>query len=199
VVEVAQITPWKGQDTAIRMLAGIRRRMPDTHLLLVGSVAFRTKLTRYDNTAFLAGLHELVDDLGLSGHVHFLGHRDDVPAILADADLTVLPSWDEPFGTAAVESMATGTPALVGRIGGVAELVEDGVSGHRLPPRDPDAWARVALELLEHPERLAAMGEAAQARARRFTDEAYAAAMEEAYLRARARCGDGARGGGGGG
>jgi glycosyltransferase involved in cell wall biosynthesis len=182
--EVAQITPWKGQDTAIRMLHEIRRERPDTHLLLVGTIAFSTKATRYDNPAFLAGLERMVGELGLDGHVHFLGQRSDVPALLAELDLSVLPSWNEPFGTIAAESMAIGTPPMVSSVGGVPEYVEDGVSGVVLPPREPLPWARAALDLLADRDRLAAMGERAKAVAARFTDERYGADMLAAYERA---------------
>jgi glycosyltransferase involved in cell wall biosynthesis len=182
--EVAQITPWKGQDTAIRMLAEIRRRRPGTHLLIIGTVAFSTKATRYDNPAFLAGLQRLVGELGLGEHVHFLGQRSDVPGLLGALDLTVLPSWDEPFGTVAAESMAMGTPPMVSSVGGVPEYVEDGVSGRVLPPREPSAWAAAAVELLADRERLAAMGARARTVAARFTDDAYGAEMLAAYERA---------------
>jgi glycosyltransferase involved in cell wall biosynthesis len=182
--EVAQITPWKGQDTAIRMLAEIRRERPDTHLLIVGAIAFSTKATRHDNPTYLAGLERMVAELGLEDHVHFLGQRSDVPGLLAALDLMVLPSWDEPFGTVAAESMAMGTPPMVSSIGGVPEYVEDGVSGRVLPPREPLPWARAALELLADRERLEAMGRRARTVAARFTDERYGDALLAAYERA---------------
>lgn len=185
--EVAQITPWKGQDTAIRMLHEMRRERPDTHLLLIGTIAFSTKATRYDNKTFLAGLRRMVGELGLEGHVHFLGQRSDVPGLLGALDLMVLPSWDEPFGTVAAESMAMGTPPMVSSVGGVPEYVEDGVSGRVLPPREPAPWARAALELLEDRPRLEAMGQRARAVAAQFTDERYGAEMLAAYERAMAR------------
>ena len=61
--------------------------------------------------------------------VHFLGQRNDVPEIMRALDLTLLPSWDEPFGLVTVESMALGTPPLVSAAGAGPELVEDGVTG----------------------------------------------------------------------
>lgn len=185
--EVAQITPWKGQDTAIRMLHEIRRERPDTHLLIIGTIAFSTKATRYDNPTYLAGLERMVGELGLEGHVHFLGQRSDVPGLLAALDLMVLPSWDEPFGTVAAESMAMGTVPMVGSVGGVPEYVEDGVSGRVLPPREPGPWAAAALELLGDPERLQAMGRRARAVAAQFTDERYGAELLAAYERALSR------------
>jgi glycosyltransferase involved in cell wall biosynthesis len=182
--EVAQITPWKGQDTAIRMLSAMRRVRSDVHLVLVGDVEFNTKSTRFDNQRYLTHLHALAADLGLSGCVHFLGHRADVPAVLSALDLTVLPSWSEPFGTVAAESMAMGTPPMVGAVGGVPEYVEDGRSGIVLPPDDPEEWAGAALALLADPERVAAMGALARQASDRFTDRRYAELMLAAYERA---------------
>ena len=89
---VAQITPWKGQDTAIRTLAGLRERGHDAHLALAGSAKFVDKATRYDNEAYLEGLHALARELDVAAHVSFLGEREDVPAIMAAADLLLMPS-----------------------------------------------------------------------------------------------------------
>jgi L-malate glycosyltransferase len=187
IAEVAQITPWKGQDVAIRMLAGLLPEFPDTHLLIVGQVSFQTRMTRFDNQAYLDGLHRLVGELGVERHVHFLGQRDDVPALFAAADFSVLPSWDEPFGTAAVESTAMGTPALVGNVGGIVEHVFDRVNGRTLPPKDADAWLAAARELLADRDLLTRMAVAARERAADFTDQAYARNMLGAYHRAQRR------------
>ena len=96
----------------------------------------------------------------------------------------MLPSWDEPFGLSAAESLAMRTPILVGSVGGVGEYVEDGVSGRVLPPHEPDAWAAAAIELLEDPARRAAMGRAGSERVLRFNDRAYGHEMTAAYDRA---------------
>ena len=100
---------------------------------------------------------------------------------MAALDLLLLPSWDEPFGTAAAEAMSVGTVPLVAAGGGMSEFVEDGVSGRVLPPRDPEAWARAAVELLDDPGRRAEMSARAVEVAGRFTDEAYVSAMMDAY------------------
>ena len=138
--QVAQITPWKGQDTAIRAVADLRRGGTDPHLLLVGEIAFAGKAVRYDNHGFLRDLHALVAERQVGDAVHFLGRRDDVPEIMRALDLSLLPSWDEPFANVMLESMAMGTPLLVSQVGGGPELVEDGVSGRFLPPSGPGRW-----------------------------------------------------------
>jgi L-malate glycosyltransferase len=179
--QVAQITPWKGQDDAIRVLAALRRRGVPAHLLLVGNISFSGRGVRYDNDAFKGSLHALVDDLGVRGHVHWLGWREDVPAVVRAFDLSLLPSRHEPFGTAAAESMAMGTPALVSCDGGPSEYVIDGESGCVLPPGRPELWAQAAFELLCDPASLAQMSERARRAVARFNDDAYSREMMEIY------------------
>jgi L-malate glycosyltransferase len=180
---VAQITPWKAQDTSIQALAKLHESGVHAHLLIVGNIAFAGKGVRYDNHAYLRDLHELVADLGLQDSVHFLGQRGDVPGILRELDLSLLPSWDEPFANVMLESMAMGTPLLVSSVGGGPELVEDGVTGRVLPPRRPDAWARAAQELLGDRERLARMGIRAREATTKFSDDVHARDMLDIYER----------------
>ena len=170
--QISQITPWKGQDTAIRAVADLRRRGLDAHLLIAGAVTFGARGVRYDNHAYLRSLHERVASLGVRDAVHFLGQRSDVPELLTALDVSLLPSVNEPFGRVIVESMAIGTPPLVSDVGSGPELVEDGVSGRLLPPDRPELWATAAAELLRDRAALARMGAEAQARAARFSDEA---------------------------
>jgi glycosyltransferase involved in cell wall biosynthesis len=191
--QIAQITPWKDQDAAIRTLAELRTAGVYAHLALVGDVVFGGPHVRYDNHAYRRELGALADRLGLSHAVHFLGQRDDVPEIMRALDLTLLPSWEEPFGLVTVEAMALGTPPLVSSVGAGPELVEDGVSGAVLPPRSPETWAEAAHRLLDDEDALAAMGAAARSAAARFTDEIHAAQMLEIYERAARTRGTGAR------
>jgi len=183
LAQVAQITPWKGQDTSIRALAQVRRDGLDAHLLLVGEIAFAGPTVRYDNHAFLRDLRGLVERLQVSDAVHFLGRRTDVPGVLRALDLSLLPSWDEPFANVMLESMAMGTPLLVSEVGGGPELVEDHVSGRLLPPRHPEAWAAAIRELLDDPSTLASMGTSARDATAPFNDEAHARDMLAVYAR----------------
>ena len=182
--QIAQITPWKAQDVSIRALAQLRADGFDAHLLLVGKVAFGGKHVRFDNHAFQGMLERLVDSLSVRHAVHFLGQREDVPEIMRALELTLLPSWEEPFGLVTVESMALGTPPLVSADGAGPELVEDGVTGRVLRPKRPDLWALAAAELLRDRDRLAQMGERGPEAASRFRDEVHAAEMVALYERA---------------
>jgi glycosyltransferase involved in cell wall biosynthesis len=181
--QVAQITPWKGQDTSIRALAQLRDGGIEAHLLLVGEIAFAGPAVRYDNHGYERGLHSLVAELGLGSAVHFLGRREDVPGLLRALDLSLLPSWYEPFANVMLESMAMGTPLLVSEVGGGPELVEDGVSGRLLPPKQPEVWATAARELLRDPGQLVEMGDAARVATEPFNDTAHTRAMLAVYAR----------------
>jgi L-malate glycosyltransferase len=109
---VAQITPWKAQDDAIRIAARLAAKHPDVRLLIVGSAKFVSKATRFDNTRYLAELESLTRSLGVEDNVLFMGEREDVPEILRALDVLLMPSWEEPFGRAIIEAMAMGVPVV---------------------------------------------------------------------------------------
>lgn len=178
---VAQITPWKGQEEAIRILAALRASGHDAVLLIVGSAKFAAAGTQFDNRAYERRLKELVAELGLGESVLFLGERSDVPNVLAAADLLLVPSWREAFGRIAVEGMAMGVPVIATDVGGPAEIVRPGLDGLLLPPRQPDLWAQRLGPLLEDPGLRAQMGESGRRRAREFSAPVHAERMLDAY------------------
>jgi glycosyltransferase involved in cell wall biosynthesis len=153
---VAQITPWKGQDDAIRIAGRLRRSHPDLQLLLVGSAKFDSNSTRYDNAAYLDSLRALAAQEG-NGTVVMLGEREDIPQLLRAVDLLLAPSWEEPFGRTIVEAMAAGVPVAATEVGGPPEILAEG-GGLLLPPRQPRLWAEAIGPLLAQPQRLEAIG-----------------------------------------
>lgn len=179
---VGQITPWKGQEDALHALAAVRASHRDAMLLVVGETKFTARATRYDNLAYMDRLRRTVATLGLGESVRFLGERADVPEILKAADISLAPSWDEPFGRTVVEAMAMGVPVLATAVGGPAEVVRDGVDGLLLPPRRPDVWAHAVRRLLDDGRGRAAMGAAGRAAAvARFGAHRHAAAVVALY------------------
>jgi len=100
--------------------------------------------------------------LGVAGRVHFLGKQDNVNELLPLADLMLMPSEMESFGLAALEAMACGVPSIATRVGGVPELIEDGVNGLLFPVGDTEAMAAAAIALLGDEARLAAISAAAR-------------------------------------
>ena len=181
---VAQLTPWKGQDDAIRALAALRSDQgPNVVLLLAGSAKFSGPGTQFDNREYERGLHLLASELGVADRVHFLGERSDVPNVLAASDLLLLPSWQEAFGRIAIEAMAMGVPVVATETGGPAEIVRPGVDGLLLPARQPGAWASGLVPLVESAETRARMGAAGRERARDFSLAVHAERMLDAYRR----------------
>jgi glycosyltransferase involved in cell wall biosynthesis len=169
---VAQLTPWKAQDDAVRVVHALKQRHPQVRLLLVGAPKFVSGATRYDNPTFVRSLERLIDELGVRDEVALLGEREDVPEIMRAVDLVLVPSWEEPFGRSVGEAMAMGVPVAATSVGGPPELISDGREGILLPPQQPRRWAEAIEPLVADPERRGAMGRAALARARRQLDPA---------------------------
>lgn len=130
----------------------------------------------------IAGDGELRDELlcnareaGISRAVDFLGFWKDLREVYAAADVVVLCSDDEGSPIALIEAMAAGKPVVATRVGGVPDVIVDGVSGVLVPPRDPQSLADALLALIADPTRAAALG--AAARARVFSQYSIAASL----------------------
>jgi N-acetyl-alpha-D-glucosaminyl L-malate synthase BshA len=104
----------------------------------------------------------LARDLHIHEKVHFLGKQESVNELLPLADLLLMPSELESFGLAALEAMACKVPSIATRVGGVPELIDDGVTGLLYPVGDVDGMAQGALGLLKDSARMEAMRVAAR-------------------------------------
>jgi L-malate glycosyltransferase len=186
---VAQLSPWKGQDTAVEALELLCREGLDGHLLLIGSAKFVARSTRFDNEAYVAGLRTRIAQAGLQDRVSFMGEREDVPELVR-----ALPSVEEPFGRALIEAMALGVPVLATNVGGPPEILEDGREGYLLAPGQPAVWAQAIRRIAESPDHGLEMGRAGRRRVEQaFTLEHHLAAVLTAYERALPRTGVRAR------
>jgi glycosyltransferase involved in cell wall biosynthesis len=184
---VAQLTPWKRQDTAIEALRLLRERQVDAHLLLIGSAKFVAGSTRFDNQDYVARLHRLIADAGLEDRVSWLGERDGVPELMRALDVLLLPSQEEPFGRVLLEAMALEVPVLATNVGGPPELVRDGVEGYLLPPGEPAAWEQAVRRIIERPDRGRELGRAGRVRiGQAFDVEQHVEAVLDVYRRAAA-------------
>lgn len=156
---VSRLVPVKGLIHLVAAMPEILRRCPRAHLALAGDGEERELLAAQAAA------------LGVAERVHFLGFREDVPAVIGTLDLFVLPSLNEGLGKALVTAMGLGVPIVATRVGGVPEVVEDGRQGLLVPPADPAALAKAAIALLEDRAAAAAMGAAGRARAELFSTE----------------------------
>jgi glycosyltransferase involved in cell wall biosynthesis len=109
-------------------------------------------------------LEEYACQLGLGQRIVFTGFRGDVPELLSEVAISVLPSLSEGTSNTLLESMAAGVPVIATRVGGNPEVIEDGVSGLLVPPRDSAALAAAMDRLLEDEILALALGQAGMRR-----------------------------------
>jgi glycosyltransferase involved in cell wall biosynthesis len=146
----------------------------------------------------LEAMRKLARRLGVQDRVNFKGWlgAGDLAQEFADASLVAVPSlWPEPFGLVGIEAFAAGRPAVASATGGIADWLDDRISGLLVPAGDTRALARALNELLDDPQRQEQMGAAGRRTvAERFSPEQHVAALSEAYASARSRW-EAARGG----
>jgi glycosyltransferase involved in cell wall biosynthesis len=124
--------------------------MPGVHAVFVGAALFG------DDAQYAAELQSRAAALEITDRVHFLGFRDDVPALMSAVDIVVHSSTTpEPFGRVIVEAMLAERPVIATRAGGAMEIVEDGRTGMLVAPGEPAALARAITGLLNNPARAA--------------------------------------------
>ncbi|MFN2114728.1 MAG: glycosyltransferase family 4 protein [Anaerolineae bacterium] len=172
VLTVGRLTEQKGLDDLLSALVTVREARPDARLLIAGDGPDRESL------------EQQARGQGLGGTVTFLGYRDDVPSLLAASDVFALASRAEGLPMALLEAMALGVPAAVTAVGGVPDVVRDGVTGLLVPPGDPDALAHRVLELIGDAEMARSIGAAAQQSVRRSYAPDHAARLLAATYRA---------------
>jgi glycosyltransferase involved in cell wall biosynthesis len=137
---VARLEPEKGHPTLLEAWPAVLRSVPDAYLLIVGEGSRRE------------ALEALARQLRIAHRVVFTGRRDDVPAVTAALDVAVLPSYREAQGLSILEALALSRPVVASNVGGIPEMIEDGVNGLLVPPHDADALAAAIVRLLcDHP------------------------------------------------
>ena len=171
LVHLSNFRPVKRVPDVVEIFALVRREIP-AKLLMIGDGPDRTVA---EWTA---------REKKLSADVIFLGKQNQVQDLLCCADVLLLPSDIESFGLAALEGMASGVPAICSRVGGVPEVLRDGVEGFLVEARGVQTMAARALEILTNPERQAEMSRAARQRAlRHFCSNNIIPLYEDLYRR----------------
>ena len=156
---VGRLNHWKGQVVFVHAAKMVLDRFPDAHFLVVGSVFG-------NDQHYLDVLKSEVERAGISGSFRICDFRRDVPQILSSLDVFVHPSLlPEPFGLVVIEAMAACRPVVATAHGGPLEMIEDGVSGHLVPPGDATALAGKIAVCLEDRASSRAMGKRGQERA----------------------------------
>lgn len=163
ILTLARVVERKGHDLVIRALPQILSRVPDAVYLVAGP----------GEAGLLNRLRRLADELGVGSAVVFAGSLpgDEVPLYYNACEVYVMPSRvlaasgdTEGFGITFLEANACGKPVVGGRSGGVADAIEDGITGFLVDPADPGDLAEKILILLANPDRARAMGQAGRGR-----------------------------------
>jgi glycosyltransferase involved in cell wall biosynthesis len=159
----------KNHHVFLRAAATIHRRFPSVQFVLAGDGPFRVE---FEGEA---------DALGLSGCTHFLGDHQDIPAVLASLDVSVVPSSSESLSNVIIESMAAGVPVVASRVGGNPELISD-ERGILVKAGDDEALANAMERLLQNPGLRARLGANGRVFAKaNFTIEQMRRRHEELY------------------
>jgi hypothetical protein len=172
---VGRLIPQKGQRSLVMAIPEILREYPETFFFVVGD-AF------HGETSYKEELMKAVKNKRIEGHVKFTGFRMDVGEVMRCLDIMVYPSVaPESFGLSILEGMYLGKPVIASRIGGVTEIVEDGVTGILVEPNHPEQIADRILYLFRNKEICDRIGrKAREVAVRRFPLKNYVEAMEAA-------------------
>ena len=169
---VARLEPEKGHTHLIAAMPAVLAAAPRTWLAIVGEGSQGEALR-----AQARALPKAVRD-----RILFTGRRDDISAITAELDIAVLPSLREAQGISILEAMARRKPVVATAVGGIPEVVADGVSGMLVPPEDPAALADALIRLARSPSLRQRLGDAGhQIVAERFSIDAQVRRTEALY------------------
>jgi glycosyltransferase involved in cell wall biosynthesis len=159
---IGQLGQRKGHLYLLKALRDLIRTFPQIVLWIVG------KEPEKSIEGYTEQLYQYVAQTDLEQYVKFWGFQKEIPDILAQLDILLLPSLQEPFGKIVIEAMAMGKPVIASKVGGVPEIVVDGKTGILVPPKDSEA-IRQALEHLIHKREIRIqMGLEGQKRVKRF-------------------------------
>jgi len=138
LLHVSNFRPVKRLDAVVDVFRRVREQRR-AKIVLVGDGPERGRV------------ETLAREAGVAEHVEILGELDDVRGLLSVADAFLLPSAQESFGLAALEAMACGVPVVASRVGGLPEVITDGLTGYLRDPDDHAGMAAAVLDLLDDP------------------------------------------------
>ena len=174
---VGRMVPWKGHEYFIRAAEIVTEYYNNVKFIIVGDIV------REDQRKYKKELIGLVKRSNLNGSFIFTGSRMDIPQVIADFDILVLPSSSpEPSGRVILEAMALAKPVIATNHGGPSELIIENKTGFLIPPRDSGALAEALINLLRNPELAKEMGNSGRKEVeRRFDIRNHVKRVEEIY------------------
>jgi glycosyltransferase involved in cell wall biosynthesis len=167
---VGRLTPVKGLPHLMRAIKILSEEGLPVKLWLVGEGILKDELDR------------LVNELGIVGQVAILGHRKDASDLMQAMDIFVLPSLHEGIPMALLEAMGTRLPVIASRVGGIPEVIDDGINGLLVEPADPVGLARMCRRLMNDAELSKRLGRAARERIeQQFSSSTMATRVADVY------------------
>lgn len=175
---IGQIGARKGHLYFLHAARDLVQNFPDLQFWIVGQEP------RHSREGYTTQLQQYVREHQLEPYVRFWGFRTDIPDILAQLDILVVPSLQEPFGKIVIEGMAMAKPVVASRVGGIPEIVADGQTGILTPPGETQALYEALSDLIQHPEKRVQIGIAGRARVeQQFSLESTVTQTEDLYAR----------------
>lgn len=159
VGEVAKLWRGKGQEVLINAVPEILKSIPNLKVMFVGEGELEKELKN------------IAENLNITDKIIFAGFRTDMPEVNSIMDIACLPSLWEGMGRSILEAMACGKPVVASKVGGIVDLVKDGINGILVPPGDSKELASAIIKLLKDKELRLMMGE----QARKTIDERFSA------------------------
>ena len=149
VVHVGNIRPYKGHAHLVQTARWLCDQGARVEIVSIGGEK---------NPGDLERIRDLARQAKVEGTIRFLGRRPEARAFLALADVVVNPSDVEGLPVSLLEAMSLGRPVVATAVGGVPDLIEDGVSGLLVPPADPERMGQAVMRVLEDPDLAARLG-----------------------------------------
>jgi len=182
VAVLARLEKVKGIEYFLEAVALLAGQFAEARFLVVGDACRVRNRSGAPGTDYRKELEAVASRLAIRDRVIFTGLRDDVPRMLSEIAVSVLPSLSEGLSNTLLESMAAGVPVVATRVGGNPEAVEDGATGLLVPSRDPAALARAIALLLQDRTLASRLGRCGQQRvAECFSNERMVRRTEELY------------------
>jgi glycosyltransferase involved in cell wall biosynthesis len=172
---VSSAAPLKRHEDFLRAAVVVQQSVPNSFFLIVGD--------DWDVSEYGRAIKKLSQELGLTGRIVWLGFYKEIHEIFKAIDLLVLSSEEESFGRVLIEAMAARRPVVATKVGGIPEIVIDGVTGFLVPPRSPADLAQSIIQILRDPQLAEAMGQAGRRRVEKyFSVDQYVENIEKVYL-----------------
>jgi glycosyltransferase involved in cell wall biosynthesis len=176
---IGRIIPEKGLKSFLLAIPEVIQECPEAFFLIIGDVFLGEETHRNE-------LLEIINKNVLEKYIRFTGFRTDIGDVMRSLDILVFPSVaPESFGLSIMEAMSLGKPVIASKVGGVSEIIEDGITGMLIEPNQPDQIADRIIHLLSNQEIYSSIAQKAkEVVTERFSLQKYVAAMEEAFTRA---------------